>query len=123
MPGKQQSGYPTESSPRSSVGAFGRRAFLRTAASATPASTLAGAVPTAAWGATAGKDFYCEKPLTLTVDEGKQILEVQQKTGRVGQVGTQQRRYYSLFTKAVAFIAEDRLGKIKRIQAAIDGNP
>lgn len=71
----------------------------------------------------AGKDVYCEKPLTLTIDEGKKIRKVQKDTGRIVQVGTQQRSTFNLFTKAVAIAKAGRLGKIKRIQCAIGGAP
>lgn len=71
----------------------------------------------------AGKDVYCEKPLTLTIDEGKLIRKVQKETGRVVQVGTQQRSTFHLFVKAMAMVAEGRLGKIREVQAAIGGAP
>ena len=71
----------------------------------------------------AGKDVYCEKPLTLTIDEGKLIRQVQKETGRIVQVGTQQRSTFNLFAKAIAIVNEGRLGKIKRIQCAIGGAP
>jgi len=64
----------------------------------------------------AGKDVYCEKPLTLTIDEGKQICRVVKATGRVLQVGTQQRSEWGLyFLKALALIRNGRLGKIHRV--------
>ena len=71
----------------------------------------------------AGKDVYCEKPLTLTIDEGKLIRKVQKETGRIVQVGTQQRSTFPLFVTAMAIVAEGRVGKIKRVQAAIGGAP
>jgi len=68
----------------------------------------------------AGKDAYCEKPLTLTIDEGKLIRKVQQQTGRVVQVGTQQRSSMNLFNKALAVIADGRIGKLKKITVGIN---
>ena len=59
----------------------------------------------------AGKDVYCEKPLTLTIDEGKLIRKIQKETGRIVQVGTQQRSTFPLFVKAMAIVADGRLGK------------
>ncbi len=79
----------------------------------------------------AGKDVYCEKPLTLTIDEGKQILKVLKETGRVFQVGTQQRSEMSAekgqfpqqFLTAVAICQEGRLGKIQKVECRIGGAP
>ena len=54
----------------------------------------------------AGKDVYCEKPLTLTIDEGKKpSASVAKETGRVVQVGTQQRSDHNrVFLLAVALV-------------------
>jgi predicted dehydrogenase len=71
----------------------------------------------------AGKDVYCEKPMTLTIDEGKLIRRVQQETGRIVQVGTQQRSSFNLFVKAMAIVQEGRLGRIKKLEVSIGGAP
>jgi predicted dehydrogenase len=72
----------------------------------------------------AGKDVYCEKPLTLTIDEGKKIIKVLKETGRVLQVGTQQRSEMELrFLKAVAMVHAGRIGKVQEVHVAIGGAP
>ncbi len=70
----------------------------------------------------AGKDVYCEKPLTLTIAEGKLIEKVVKETGRVFQVGTMQRTECdSRFLQAVALVKSGRIGKIKKVTCGIDG--
>ena len=69
----------------------------------------------------AGKDVYCQKPLTLTIDEGKKLCKVVKETGRVFQVGTQQRSTSEFFLTAVAMCQLGRIGKIRRVTCAIGG--
>lgn len=70
----------------------------------------------------AGKDVYCEKPLTLTIDEGKLIEKMVKKTGRVFQVGTMQRtECASRFLQAVALVKHGHIGKVKRVTCGING--
>ena len=72
----------------------------------------------------AGKDVYCEKPLTLTIEEGKLIRKVLDETGRVFQVGTQQRSEMGLnFLHAVALVREGRIGELRTVTVAIGGAP
>jgi hypothetical protein len=69
----------------------------------------------------AGKDVYCEKPLTLTIDEGKLIEKVVKETGRVFQVGTMQRTESDQrFLQAVALVKSGRIGAVKKVTCGID---
>jgi len=70
----------------------------------------------------AGKDVYCEKPLTLTIDEGKLIEKIVKQTGRVFQVGTMQRtEIEQRFLKAIALVRDGRIGTVKTVTCGIDG--
>lgn len=70
----------------------------------------------------AGKDVYCEKPLTLTIDEGKLIEKVVEETGRVFQVGTMQRTESGQrFLQAIALVKNGRIGTVKKVTCGING--
>lgn len=70
----------------------------------------------------AGKDVYCEKPLTLTIAEGKLIEKVVEETGQVFQVGTMQRSESGLrFLQAIAMIRDGRIGTVRRVTCGING--
>ncbi len=72
----------------------------------------------------AGKDVYCEKPLTLTIDEGRLICKAVKDTGRVFQVGTQQRsEFHGAFLEAVVIARSGRLGTKLKVKASIGPAP
>ena len=62
----------------------------------------------------AGKDVYCEKPLTLTIDEGKRLVETARKTNRILQTGSQQRSDKN-FRLACELVRNGRIGKLKHV--------
>ena len=66
----------------------------------------------------AGKDIYTEKPLTLTIDEGKILRRVVEETGRVVQTGTQQRSAKQ-FQTAIELVRNGRIGKLKEVWVAL----
>ena len=70
----------------------------------------------------AGKDVYCEKPLTLTIAEGKLIEKVVTETGRVFQVGTMQRtESEQRFLQAIALVKNGRIGTVRKVTCGING--
>jgi myo-inositol 2-dehydrogenase/D-chiro-inositol 1-dehydrogenase len=69
----------------------------------------------------AGKDVYCEKPLTLTIDEGKLLTEVVKETGRVVQVGSWQRSDHR-FRLAVEMVRQGRIGKLQKVDVVLGKN-
>ncbi|MFH1264233.1 MAG: Gfo/Idh/MocA family oxidoreductase, partial [Planctomycetota bacterium] len=69
----------------------------------------------------AGKDVYVEKPLTLTLDEGKLMRKVVDETGRVVQVGSWQRSDHR-FRLAVELVRQGRIGKLERVDVVLGKN-
>ncbi|MHB8898482.1 MAG: Gfo/Idh/MocA family protein [Thermoguttaceae bacterium] len=62
----------------------------------------------------AGKDVYTEKPLTLTIEEGQVLRRVVRQTGRIVQVGTQQRSA-AHFRTACELVRNGRIGKLRQV--------
>ncbi|MBX7165550.1 MAG: Gfo/Idh/MocA family oxidoreductase [Pirellulales bacterium] len=75
----------------------------------------------------AGKDVYCEKPLTLTVAEGRKMVAAARQTGRIVQTGSQQRSD-ELFQLACTLVRAGKIGRVERVEVGIskvnfDGQP
>lgn len=68
----------------------------------------------------AGKDVYCEKPLTLVIGEGRPMIDAARKYNRVVQTGTMQRSgvEFKLVTKLVQ---EGFLGRISEVNVTLPG--
>lgn len=64
----------------------------------------------------AGKDVYCEKPISHNIVEAKSMAGAARRFGRIVQVGTWQRSTRE-FTDAVAYIRSGKLGKITTVRA------
>ncbi|MCX5683028.1 MAG: Gfo/Idh/MocA family oxidoreductase [Planctomycetota bacterium] len=71
--------------------------------------------------AKAGTDIYCEKPMTLTIAEGRAVADAVSRYGRVFQCGSQQRSGRE-FRTACELVRNGRIGKLQRIEVGIPGN-
>ncbi len=72
--------------------------------------------------ALAGKDIYCQKPASLTITEGRQMVDVVRQTGRIFQMGSQQRSDFQ-FRYACELVRNGRLGKIREIYIGLPVDP
>jgi len=62
----------------------------------------------------AGKDVYCEKPVSVTVKEGRQMVDAVQRYGRVFQNGSQYRTNPTI-RRVCEFVRAGGLGKVKAV--------
>lgn len=69
----------------------------------------------------AGKDVYCEKPLSLFIEEGRRMAGVARQYGTVFQTGSQQRSDWR-FRQAVALVRDQRIGRLRKVTTHL-GNP
>jgi hypothetical protein len=70
----------------------------------------------------AGKDVYCEKPITITVREGRRLVEAVRRYGRVFQTGTQYRSIPTI-RQVCEFVRSGGLGKVKQVFTLWNGEP
>ena len=71
--------------------------------------------------ARAGKDVYCEKPLSLTVEDGRAMVEAVRRWGIVLQTGSHERSH-AVTRLACELVRNGRIGRLRRIVAVVGPN-
>lgn len=69
-----------------------------------------------------GKDVYVQKPISLTIEEGRLVSDAVRQTERIFLVGSQQRSMPQ-FHKACELVRNGRLGKVYTIEIGLPGDP
>ena len=70
----------------------------------------------------AGKDVFLQKPMAMTIGEGRAIVDAAKKYGRILRTGTQERTEEN-FIHAVECVREGRLGKVVRVEVGLPDDP
>ena len=70
----------------------------------------------------AGKDVYLQKPASLTISEGRYMADAVKKSGRIFQIGSQQRSW-TQFHRACELVRNGRIGDVKHVEVGLPGDP
>jgi predicted dehydrogenase len=70
----------------------------------------------------AGKDVYLQKPASLTIAEGRYLSNTVQASGRILQIGSQQRSTVQ-FRRAAELVRNGRIGDLKHVEIGLPGDP
>ena len=70
----------------------------------------------------AGKDVYLQKPASLTIAEGRALSNAVHRSGRIFQIGSQQRSW-TQFRYAVELVRNGRIGRLKTVYVGLPGDP
>ena len=70
----------------------------------------------------AGKDVYLQKPASLTIAEGRALSNAVHRSGRIFQIGSQQRSSPQ-FRYAAELVRNGRIGQLKTVQVGLPGDP
>ena len=70
----------------------------------------------------AGKDVYLQKPASLTIAEGRYLSNAVQASGRILQVGSQQRSWKQ-FHRACELVRNGRIGEVTHVEIGLPGDP
>ena len=75
--------------------------------------------------ALAGKDIYLQKPASLTIEEGRLMSDAVKRTGRIFQVGSQQRSVnpWPQFKRACELVRNGRIGELHTVYVGLPGDP
>jgi predicted dehydrogenase len=69
-----------------------------------------------------GKDVYLQKPASLTIADGRAMSDAVKRTGRILQIGSQQRSW-TQFRVACELVRNGRIGEIKKVYVGLPGDP
>jgi predicted dehydrogenase len=70
----------------------------------------------------AKKDVYLQKPASLTISEGRKMADIVTASGRIFQIGSQQRSWKQ-FHRACELVRNGRIGEVKHVEVGLPGDP